>query len=281
MFKMTKNELVNNNEWVIIKNNKAVTTSLKISEVFRKRHDNVMHSIEGLLKNKDTHKMFAKSTYIHNQNKQEYPLYYMNRDGFTLLAMGFTGKEAVEFKIKLIEEFNRMEEYIKETNDTGMALFIPDNHKNDPMIQQNMILSQMMNQLTTQRMEFLDFQEKTSKELSEMKELQDFKVDVSTQSALSLEIKAISRATGLSEREVRNRIYDKIAKISGRNIHKHVDLLRDKLQQERIKKVGEPYKDSTLSSKVPIYLAVQDLGLNDTMKEVVYEMKTNYKQYKL
>lgn len=40
-------------------------------------------------------------------------VYYMNRDGFTLLAMGFTGKEALKFKLKYIEAFNAMEAEIK------------------------------------------------------------------------------------------------------------------------------------------------------------------------
>lgn len=101
------------NELVIMRDQHAVTTSLSIAEVFGKRHDNVMQSVEGLLKNKDTHKMFAKSTYVHEQNKQEYPMFYMNRDGFTLLAMGFTGKKAMEFKLKFIDAFNEMENYIK------------------------------------------------------------------------------------------------------------------------------------------------------------------------
>ena len=41
-------------------------------------------------------------------------IYYMNRDGFTLLAMGFTGKKALGFKLKYIEAFNNMEKAIKE-----------------------------------------------------------------------------------------------------------------------------------------------------------------------
>ena len=41
-------------------------------------------------------------------------MYYMNRDGFTLLAMGFTGKKALEFKLKYIEAFNKMEAMLLE-----------------------------------------------------------------------------------------------------------------------------------------------------------------------
>lgn len=102
------------NELVIMKENKAVTTSLKIAETFGKRHRDVMRGIEGLRKNAQAQRMFVKSTYVHPQNHQEQPMYYMNRDGFSLLVMGFTGKKALSFKLKYIDAFNKMEQAIKE-----------------------------------------------------------------------------------------------------------------------------------------------------------------------
>lgn len=96
---------------VIIQNRQAVTTSLQIAESFEKEHRNVLRDIEGLLKNEHTKKnFFYKGEYEHPQNKQVYPMYFMNRDGFTLLAMGFTGEKALEFKLKYIQAFNQMEE---------------------------------------------------------------------------------------------------------------------------------------------------------------------------
>lgn len=277
------NEMINS-EWVVMKNKKAVTTSLKIADIFGKRHNNVLRSIEGLLKNEQTRKMFAKSMYTHEQNKQEYSMYYMNRDGFSLLAMGFTGKEATQFKIKLIEEFNRMEDYIKETNETGIAMSIPDDMKHDPMILQNNAIAQALVQLNTQRIEQVRQEQRLnalSDKVNSLQELQDFKTDVSTQSALTLEIKSLSRSTGLSQREIRNMIYDRITTISGVNIHGEVERRRKAIQKERIGKTGEPYKESTLRSKAPIYKVVQDLGLNSVMAEVVHDLKTKYKQHKL
>lgn len=98
---------------VIQRDNQAVTTSLDIAGTFGKNHNNVMRDIRGLLKNDHTQQMFDKSTYVNPQNHQEYPMYYMNRDGFSLLVMGFTGKKALEFKLKYIDAFNKMEDYIK------------------------------------------------------------------------------------------------------------------------------------------------------------------------
>ncbi|MCI8750913.1 MAG: Rha family transcriptional regulator [Lachnospiraceae bacterium] len=99
-----------------MKNNKAVCTSLQVAEKFEKRHDNVMRDIRGLLKNEETQQMFKLSSYIEKQNGQKYPMCYMNRDGFSLLAMGFTGKKALNWKIQYIKAFNTMEEILKEHN---------------------------------------------------------------------------------------------------------------------------------------------------------------------
>lgn len=102
------------NELVILKENKAVTTSLKVAESFGKKHRNVMQSIKNLTaENSAVKKMFAQSTYV-NGRGQEWPMYYMNRDGFSLLVMGFTGKKALGFKLKYIDAFNKMEQTIKE-----------------------------------------------------------------------------------------------------------------------------------------------------------------------
>lgn len=80
-------------------NGEPVASSLQIAESFEKRHDHVMRGIEdilrGLPKNGDT-PMFYKTEYTHEQNGQTYPMYLMNRDGFSLLVMGFTGNAALE-----------------------------------------------------------------------------------------------------------------------------------------------------------------------------------------
>lgn len=101
------------NELVIMKDKQAVTSSLQVADTFGKEHRNVLANIGGLLKNKHTQHMFVKGTYINSQNGQSYPEYYMNRDGFTLLAMGFTGDKALQFKLQYIDAFNDMEQQVK------------------------------------------------------------------------------------------------------------------------------------------------------------------------
>lgn len=101
------------NNLVSKRNNQVITTSLAVAEVFGKEHKNITRDIKNLIaQNGAVEKMFAESVY-RNERNREYPMYYMNRDGFSLLAMGFTGKKAVEFKLKFIEQFNLMEKQLK------------------------------------------------------------------------------------------------------------------------------------------------------------------------
>lgn len=103
------------NNLVIMHDQQAVTTSLILAEAFEKEHRNVIRTIEtkiGELNFEQSLKMFSKGEYTNTQNKQQ-PMYYLNRDGFTFIAMGFTGRKADEFKLKYVEAFNRMEEQIR------------------------------------------------------------------------------------------------------------------------------------------------------------------------
>lgn len=90
---------------------KLITTSLKVAEVFEKEHKNVLQSIENLVADNSAAKFFRLTTYK-NRGK-EYPMYEMDRDGFSLLVMGFTGEKALQWKIKYIEAFNQMESELK------------------------------------------------------------------------------------------------------------------------------------------------------------------------
>lgn len=96
--------------------NQALTNSLIVAERFGKDHKNILRDIRniigGLPKIEHT-PMFAEATYTNAQNGQEYPMFVMNRDGFTLLAMGFTGERALQFKVEYIAAFNKMEKIIK------------------------------------------------------------------------------------------------------------------------------------------------------------------------
>lgn len=101
------------NNLVVLRDRQAVTDSLKVAEVFEKQHRHVLEKARNLTaENSAVKNMFVETTYI-NKRGQKQPIIYMNRDGFTLIAMGFTGKKAMEFKLKYIEAFNKMEQQIR------------------------------------------------------------------------------------------------------------------------------------------------------------------------
>ena len=101
------------NELVIMKDQQAVTTSLQVAEVFGKNHRDVLRTIDDLKDVRNFTQMFSEGSEPDSYGRDR-RIYYMNRDGFTLLAMGFTGKKALGFKLKYIEAFNNMEKAIKE-----------------------------------------------------------------------------------------------------------------------------------------------------------------------
>ena len=111
-------------ELVKIINDQPVTSSLQVAEVFEIEHKNVMQSIRNLkeditkaeksaLEQTVDTSMFYEDTYQVKGNFKKYPMYYMNKDGWTLLVMGYRGKKATQFKLQYIAQFNRMEEEIK------------------------------------------------------------------------------------------------------------------------------------------------------------------------
>lgn len=111
------NELINAIE---LKDGKAVTTSLKIAEVFGKQHKNVIDAIRRLDIPSEFNQLNFKPVEYTDAKGERRPMYLVTRDGFTLLAMGFTGKAAMQFKVAYIEAFNAMERTIKESAATGL-----------------------------------------------------------------------------------------------------------------------------------------------------------------
>lgn len=90
-----------------------VTTSLLVADKFGKRHKHVIESIKNIVSSaENSAQFFYSTTYIDSSGKSN-SMYIMNRDGFTLLAMGFTGKKAMSFKLEYIQQFNQMEQALK------------------------------------------------------------------------------------------------------------------------------------------------------------------------
>ena len=107
------NERKNMSDLVYIHQNKCWTDSKKLAESFEKRHDDVMKKIQGVVNDMQdldfVERNFAEchdSSDLRDDARQ-YRYFRITYDAFALVAMGFTGKKALHFKMLYIEEFNR------------------------------------------------------------------------------------------------------------------------------------------------------------------------------
>lgn len=113
-------ELIPKDEYGIFvdSNGTARVDSLFVAEFFEKEHRSVLRDIRNLLESDSglsaefgVHN-YVQSSYIKNQNKKQ-PCYFMTRDGFTILAMGYNGTKAMKFKEVYIQRFNDVEKFTK------------------------------------------------------------------------------------------------------------------------------------------------------------------------
>ena len=119
-------------ELVYLNNNEAMCSSVQVAEKFNKRHADVIRAIENQIKNDSTQncvQCFKIASYKDDTGKKN-KMYHMNRDGFTFLVMGFTGKEANKWKWDYINAFNTMESILSERRTTTGQYMISDNREN-------------------------------------------------------------------------------------------------------------------------------------------------------
>jgi len=102
------------------KSGRPFCSSRQMAETFEKRHDHVLRDIQNAKENmgkmEDFTPQFWGMNFIESQYKERgrfFPEYLLTKDGFSLIAMGFSGKKAMAFKIAYIKRFNDMEAFIK------------------------------------------------------------------------------------------------------------------------------------------------------------------------
>lgn len=112
-------KLIKNPEYGLYeKDNKIFCDSLQIAETFNKRHDNVLRDIYKIteptsgLSEEFRQLNFEESSYKNNQNKKQ-PMFLLTKNGFAIVTMGFTGKNAMKFKEAYIRKFEEMEQFIQ------------------------------------------------------------------------------------------------------------------------------------------------------------------------
>lgn len=130
--KLTENN-VDIKDLVVVENSQAVTTSLKIAEVFGKQHKDVLKAIRNIIATAQNC-AFVDNQVVSGAFKRfeieqpmpvgdgikNIPAYVISRDGFSWLAMGFTGEKALAFKIAYTNAFNAMEAKLRENQEQSL-----------------------------------------------------------------------------------------------------------------------------------------------------------------
>lgn len=105
--------MINNVEIVEIINNQPMTNSLKIAEVFGKRHKNILSGIKSLKCSQEFNELNFKLVNYTDCKGEQRPMYNITKDGFVFLVMGYTGEKACRFKELYIKTFNEMAEKLR------------------------------------------------------------------------------------------------------------------------------------------------------------------------
>lgn len=196
-------------------NDQAVTSSLLIAEKFGKEHKNVMQSIRNLIggtaENSAIAEMFSESRYLNEQNKEQ-PMFLMNRDGFTLLAMGFTGKKAMQFKLEYIKAFNSMEAQIKASQKPKSQLEILQMSINQ-LVEQEHRLSSVERDVAETKKEIAEMKQErieNGKLLLEAEVSENNVPEISMRNKIRRLVNQYAAATNTSQRDIWHLVYDNL-----------------------------------------------------------------------
>lgn len=120
-------------------------TSLQVAEVFEKRHTHILDTIKGYPRDNFTEPNFRLSEY-NDITGRKLPMYQITKDGFTLLAMSFSGEKFYKFKIEFIAAFNKMEAMIRNASNTNSKALDIIASAMQTMLNQNSTILELLKQ---------------------------------------------------------------------------------------------------------------------------------------
>ena len=228
-------------------NDLALTNTLLVAEKFGKEHRNVLQAVEKILgtaENSAVVNMFEKSSYLNAQGKPQ-PMYIMNRDGFSLLVMGFTGKKAMQFKIDYINAFNEMERTIKENKPKlsqaefllqQAQIFVDMERKQNELAERTSNIENEIADMKKQR------EQATYNLLIEPYLSKDAIPELSQNKTLRINIRRMvndySTATGISQHDVWHDVYAKLYYQYGKSVNSYKEHDNEKTKLDIAERVG-------------------------------------------
>lgn len=209
-------------------NDKALTNSLLVAKSFGKEHKHVLDSIRKLIEGCaeiSADPMFEETTYINEQNGQTYPMYLMNRDGFTLLVMDFKGKRAMQFKLEYIKAFNSMEAQIKASQKPKSQLEILQMSINQ-LVEQEHRLSSVERDVAETKKEIAEMKQErieNGKLLLEAEVSENNVPEISMRNKIRRLVNQYAAATNTSQRDIWHDIYNNLYYAYGISINSYKD----------------------------------------------------------
>lgn len=251
-------------------NGQVVVSSRVVAERFGKQHKDVLESIRNLevqMSTAEFSALFILSTYKASNGKIN-PEVLMKRDGFTLLAMGFTGAEALQWKLKYIEAFNKMEQALKEQSK-------PQSMSMEDIIiyqmQQSKMMKEQLEQTQTVAIEAKATAEQATKQMEIVKDAMLLDHDSWRKECNNIINKVAKERGGTKEayQQVRDEVYNLLQQRAGASLKTRVINKQDRMRREGISK-------SKVDKVSQIDVIAEDKRLKEIYIAVVKEMAIKY-----
>lgn len=205
---------------VLGQNDQPVTTSVMVAQKFGKRHGYVIDAVRKLIDSTEKSvQFFVSSTYIDESGKEN-TMFVMNRDGFTLLAMGFTGKKALKFKMDYITAFNAMEAELKKRESASAPVLTPAEmllHSAQMLVEHERKMAQIESRLDAMESE----QKNTIRQLSNAPLSNDEVPTITLRNQVRQLVNKYAVAHNIRQDFVWNKIYEQLYYVYGVSIRKY------------------------------------------------------------
>lgn len=230
---MENNELVFKGE-----NSQALTNSLLVAEKFGKEHGDVLKAIDALMSKMSDNqcKGYFDDTSIEvsqpNGGVRYSRVVVMNRDGFTLLVMGFTGKKALQFKLDYIAAFNAMENELRKPKQMTLS---------EQLLMQAQFNVEQEKRISAveQRLDNMDKEREENGRLLLEAKLSDVPTpQQSVRSRINELVCEYARATNTAHRDVWNTIYKKLKYLYHISINSYKKVKPTETKLDIVERIG-------------------------------------------
>lgn len=208
---INQEEFPEDNNFIFIHENKVFTNSLYIAKIFNKKHRHVLDAIQNSLVDDEFSRANFSAGVYKDKNNQDRPMVLLSRDGFSLIAMGFTGKKAREFKINFINKFNLME---KELNSrllpipkTQAEILLESAQMLVNIEREQKLIKEDLSEVHTKINEMLEYREKGFNKLFQLEKSKVLPLQASERAMIKIRVEEYVKASGQSFKDVWDSLY--------------------------------------------------------------------------